>query len=122
VYANEPFPSSLNRIRFVILLFALYIICESRQAPEWEPVLVVGSRKVTMNKLALKIPPSSSTVGWLLSIAAGLFSGVVKDYVCTQLEAALFRETALMLGAANSVALTCWPMLHDLLQVWVGPI
>lgn len=92
-------------------------IWEDIDIKEWQPVLVLSSRQVHMTKLLLTIPPSSSTIGWLLSVLAKLFSGVVRDYVCRQLEAVIQSHASSLLAAANSAAGHCWPLLEQTLQV-----
>ena len=68
-----------------------------------------------MNSLTIKIDDSS--LSWLYNLLASVFTGVIRDYVCTSLKDMLGQQSASLLGSINSTAVTYWPMIHKVLKV-----
>jgi hypothetical protein len=81
----------------------------------WEPVLIMSSRTINMNSLSLKIDDSS--LAWLYNLLASVFTGVIRDYVCTSLKDMLGQQSASLLGSINSTAVNYWPLIHKILKV-----
>ena len=84
---------------------------------EWEPLLVLARRRVSMQRLGVTVPPSSSTIGWLLSLLVSLFEGVVREFICRQLEEMLQFQTVGLLAAANAAVSAYWPLLLKAINV-----
>ena len=70
-----------------------------------------------MDKVLLTVPPSSSPLGWLLTVLATVFAGVVREFLCRQLESVVRAQAAPLLSAINSAASVGAPLLGRLLNV-----
>lgn len=75
----------------------------------------MSSRTITMNSLSLKIDDSS--LAWLYNLLASVFTGVIRDYVCTSLKDMLGQQSSSLLGSINSTAVNYWPLIHKILKV-----
>ena len=81
----------------------------------WEPVLIMSSRSINMDSLNIKIDDSS--LSWLYNLLASVFTGVIRDYVCTSLKDMLGQQSSSLLGSINSTAVSYWPLLHKIVKV-----
>lgn len=88
---------------------------------EWEPVLVISTKKITIESLELQTD-SSTSMAWLYNLFAGVFSSVIKEYVCTQLESSLVDKSAQLLGMVNGLVGEHWPMMQRFIQLPVNSL
>ena len=68
---------------------------------EWEPVLVISRKKLSIENLQLVT--ENNSFAWLYNMLAGVFSSIIKDYVCAQLESSIVDKGAQLLGMVNGV-------------------
>jgi hypothetical protein len=79
---------------------------------DWEPVLVLSSKVIAMESLQLNIEDSS--LSWLYNLLASVFSGLIREYVCTSLRDVVSAHSAMLLGSVNSVASKNWAAIKQI--------
>lgn len=79
---------------------------------DWEPVLVLSSKVIAMESLELNIEDSS--LSWLYNLLASVFSGLIREYVCTSLRDVVSAHSAMLLGSVNSVAAKNWAAIKQI--------
>lgn len=82
---------------------------------DWEPVLVIAKRHLTIE--SLELVTDNSSFSWLYNLLAGIFSSIIKDYVCNQLELSLVDCSAQLLGMVNCLVGEYWPMIGRFIQI-----
>jgi len=85
------------------------------QPREWEPVLLISSKDIVIESLALKV--DSQGYAWLYNMLASIFSDVLKNNICAALVGLIGSSSSDLLAMVNGAFSSKWEMVQRLLSL-----
>jgi hypothetical protein len=79
----------------------------------WEPVLLISSKTIKMEKLSLTI--QNDGYAWIYNMLASIFTNVLKSSICNALTDLIGSSSSILLLTVNSVFSSKWDMVQRIM-------
>jgi len=85
--------------------------CDAEADPmEWEPVLLISNRAISIEKLGVKVQGDS--YAWIYNMLASLFSNILRDTICRALVDLIGSSSSVLLLTVNGLFASKWDLVQ----------